>query len=115
MTQDKRRPAKAAAALQMAVVLDPQSFDAPARMAMAARAYGEAGRDDEANEQWALLAEAHPGWRGRANLGRAELALARKRVPAALDLFEDVVESDGERLPRGSKVRVAGGNGPRSA
>lgn len=88
----ERWPGKAAASFQMAVAVDPESPDVAARMAYAARAYGEAGRVDDANEQWTRLAEEHPGWRGRANLGRAELALAGRRVTAALALFEDVVE-----------------------
>ena len=88
----ERRPGKAAAAIQMAVVMDPESHDTPARMALAARAYGDAGRDEDANEQWARLADEFPAWRGRANLGRAELNLARRQIPAARHLFEDVVE-----------------------
>lgn len=87
----ERRPIRAAKAYQKSVEADPDALDAARRMARAARALGDAGYHHKAMGLWSDLLAEHPPWRGRANLGRAELHLASGEVGAALPLYEDVV------------------------
>ena len=88
----ERRVLRAAESYRAAVLVDPESLDAPAWMDAAARAYRDGGDHVEAQRQWSELLARHDAWRGRANLGLAELHLAQRQIAPALRLFEDTAQ-----------------------
>lgn len=94
-----RKFARAANALKASVEADPDAAEAAARMVRMARAFGEANLIGKAKRQWAALADEHPPWKSRANLGLAELHLATGEIPQALSLYREVAAhgADDER------------------
>lgn len=70
--------------------LDPEAPEATRRLERAATAAAESGNLEQAERLWRRLGQLHPDRYAVAELGRADLALRRGRIEAALTSYSNV-------------------------
>ncbi len=72
--------------------LDPQAAEATRRLERAAEAASAAGNLEQAERLWRRLGQLHPDRYAVAELGRADVALRRGRIEAALTAYDNANE-----------------------
>ncbi len=93
---EQHKPRQAARHYGQAHQLDPAGAEAADRLARAAEILQREGLDKKALQAWTDLANAHPNYRARADLGQAQIRLAQGDEQWALGLFESAENGEGD-------------------